>query len=174
MTIVIALTIHEFSHLIAAFILRVKLQRIKITIFGFNLSADLEGLKLFKKILLFFSGPSLNIIVFCILRYTKYYNFARINLFLFLINMIPILPLDGGNICKSILNSILESTSVCRYMIMTNCFFIVCFLVLFYFYKNWLYILLIVMAARGIIDEERHLLEKSIKLNYYKKMKRRK
>ncbi|MDD2493825.1 MAG: hypothetical protein PHE29_01395 [Tissierellia bacterium] len=174
MTIVIALTIHEFGHLIAAFLLKIKLQRFKITLFGFNLSADLENIKLYKKNILFFAGPFSNIIVFCILKYTKYYNFAQINLFLSLINMIPILPLDGGNICKTILDSIIDSISVCRYMIMTNCFFIVCFLVLFYFYKNWLYILLIIMAVRGIVNEDRHLLEKNIKLNYYKRIKRKK
>ena len=174
MTIVIALTIHEIGHLIAAFVLRIKFQRFKITLFGFNLNADLENIKLIKKIILFFSGPLFNIMVFCICQYTKYYNFAKINLFLALINMIPILPLDGGNICKSILGSIIDSISVCRYMIMTNCFFIICFLVFFYFYKNWLYILLIIMAVRGILEEERHLLEKTIKVNYYNRIKRKK
>ena len=173
MPIVIALTIHEVGHLIAASILNIKFQRIKITLLGFNLSADLENISLFKKNIIFFAGPFLNILVFCILRYTEYYSFAEINLFLSLINMIPIVPLDGGNICKSVLESIIDCNSVCRYMIMTNCFFIVCFLVIIYMYKNWFYLLLIVMAVRGIIEVNRYMLEKSIKYNYYNKFKRK-
>jgi len=171
--IVIALTIHEVGHLFAAAILNIKFQRIKITLLGFNLNADLENISLIKKNILFFAGPFINVLVFFILRYTEYYSFAEVNLFLSLINMIPIVPLDGGNICKSVLESIIDYSSVCRYMIMTNCFFIICFLMIIYMYKNWFYLLLIVMAARGIIEENRFLLEKSIKYNYYYKIKRK-
>ena len=172
MTIVIALAIHEVGHLIAAIMLNIKFQRFKITLFGFNLDADLENVSLIKKIILFFAGPFFNIIVFCMLRYTKYYNFANINIFLSIVNMIPIVPLDGGNLCKAVLESILDSMAVCRYIIMTNCFFIVCFLVIMYMYKNWMYLLLIMMAVRGILDENNHLFEKSIKYNYYNRLKK--
>lgn len=173
MTIVIALAIHEVGHLIAAALLNIKFQRVKVTLFGFNLNVDLDDISLVKKIILFFAGPLFNIIVFCTLRYTKYNNFAEINKFLSLVNMIPIVPLDGGNICKAMLERIIDYNSICRYMIMTNCFFIICFFVIIYLYKNWLFLLLIVMATRGIIEENRHLLENSIKYNYYNKIKRK-
>ena len=149
------------------------MQRVKITLFGFNLNVDLDETGLMQKIILFSAGPLINISVFYALRSTEYNNFAEINKFLSLVNMIPIVPLDGGNICKSVLESFVNYSSVCRYMIMTNCFFIICFFVLIYLYRYWLFMLLILMALRGIIDEKRHLLERSIKYNYYKKIKRK-
>lgn len=170
MTIAIALAIHEIGHLLAAALLNIKYQRIKVTLFGFNLNVDLDHTGLIKKIILFFAGPLFNIIVFCMLRDTKYSNFAEINKFLSLVNMIPVVPLDGGNICKSFLESAIDFSSVCRYMIMTNCFFIICFLVIIYLYKNWLFLLLVVMAIRGIIDENSYLFEQRIKFNYYNKI----
>jgi len=169
--IVISLAIHEFGHIIAAVVLHIKLERVKITLFGFNLNANLDEIKLIDKIILFFAGPFFNIIMFFVLRNSDY-NFAEINIFLAYINMIPIIPLDGGNICKTLLDKIIDSSSVSRYMIMTNCFFIVCFFVIIYMYHNWLYLLLIIMAIRGIMEENRYILEKDIKLNYYNKYKK--
>ncbi|MBP1924937.1 stage IV sporulation protein FB [Sedimentibacter acidaminivorans] len=171
--IVIALTIHEVGHLVAAVILKIKFQRIKITLFGFNLNANLESIKLGNKILLFFSGPFLNLVMFFILADTDYNDFADINIFLAVVNMIPVIPLDGGNICKAILEKILDGISVSRYMIMTNCFFIVCFSVIIYIRQDWFYFVLIIMAVRGIMEENRYLFEKSIKYNYYKKFRKR-
>nr|WP_312575951.1 site-2 protease family protein [Sedimentibacter sp.] len=171
--IVIALAIHEVGHLIAAIILKIKLQRIKITLFGFNLNANLENINLASKVVLFFAGPFFNLVIFFALRNTEYNGFANVNIFLASINMIPIVPLDGGNICKSMLEKIIDSSSADRYMIMTNGFFIVCFSVIMYINRNWFYFLLIIMAMRGIMEENRYLLEKNIKYNYYKKFRRR-
>jgi len=169
----IALTIHEVGHIIAAVILNIKFQMIKITLFGFNLKANLDKIKLIDKTILFFAGPFLNIVMFFIFQNTEYNAFAEINIFLAYINMIPIVPLDGGNICKAMLEKIIGSSSVCRYMIMTNCFFIVCFSVIICIYHNYLYFLLIIMAARGIMEENRFILENKIKFNYYNKLKRK-
>jgi len=169
--IIIALTIHEIGHLVAAIILKIKFQRLKITLFGFNLNANLESVNFTNKIMLFYAGPFINLVVFFILANSEYHNFASINLFLACINLIPVVPLDGGNICKAILEKILKGNSVNRYMIMTNCFFIVCFLIIIYNRLSWIYFLLIIMAIRGIIEENRYLFEKSIKHNYYKKFR---
>jgi len=51
-------------------------------------------------------------------------------------------------------------------MIMTNTFFIVCFLVIIHMYENYLYFLLILMGLKGILEENRNLIEKSITKNY--------
>lgn len=171
--IVIALTIHEIGHFIAAVILRIKFQRIKITLFGFNLNANLEATNLSKKIMLFFAGPFLNLVMFFILADTKYNGFANINIFLAGVNMIPVVPLDGGNICKAMLEKVLDGILVSRYMIMTNGFFIVCFSVIIYIRQDLFYFVLIIMAVRGIMEENRYLFEKSIKYNYYKKFRKR-
>lgn len=166
MLIIIALAAHEAAHLIAAAILKVKLDKIRITLFGFNLNTDLENISFVKKLFLFSSGPACNTILYFIFKNTKFNNFADINLFLAIINMVPIIPLDGGNISKSVLEIFLNLKSVCRYMIMTNTFFIVCFLVIIHMYENYLYFILILMGLKGILEENRFLVEKSIKKSY--------
>lgn len=171
--IIIALTIHELGHLIAIIMLNIKFQKIKITLFGFNLNIDVENISLIKKIILFFSGPFLNIIMFIVMKRTEYIEFAQINLFLACINLIPIIPLDGGNICKSILDSLIDKNSVHQYMIMTNIFFALLFLVSIYLYGNLIFLLLIIMSIKGIEDERRYMFERSVKYNYYNRIKRK-
>lgn len=166
MFIIIALAAHETAHLISAVILNIKFDKVKITLFGFNLNADLESTAFVKKLFLFLSGPACNICLYFIFRNTMYDEFADINMFLTIVNMIPIVPVDGGNICKSVLEIFLNSKAVCRYMIMTNTFFILCFLVIIHIYKNYLYFILILMGLKGIVEENRCLIEKSIRRNY--------
>ncbi|HCX63539.1 MAG TPA: hypothetical protein DHU59_14035 [Clostridiales bacterium] len=166
MHLLIALAAHETAHLLSAILLKIKFHKVKITLFGFNLNADLENLMFVKKLVLFLSGPLINFCLYFIFVDTVYEHFANMNIFLCIVNLIPIVPLDGGNICKSVLEIFLDINSVCRYMIMTNTFIIVCFMVIIYIYKNYLYFLLVVMALKGILEENRCLTEKIIRNNY--------
>ncbi len=166
MLVIIALAAHEAAHLFSAVLLNIKFDKVKITLFGFTFNADLESSSFLKKLILFVSGPVCNACLYLGFRNSNYSDFANINLFLACINMIPIVPLDGGNLCKSLFELFLDMKTLCRYMIMTNTFFIVCFLTIIYIYKNYIYFLLIVMALKGIIEENRNMLEKSIRLNY--------
>ena len=167
MLIIIALAAHEAAHILSAVLLKIKFDKFKITLFGFNFDADLENIIFIKKLLLFISGPACNLFLFLMFRNTDYNRFAEINAFLAMINMIPVVPLDGGNICKSVLEVFLDLKAVCRYMMMTNTFFIVLFLVIIHMYENYLYFLLILMCLKGILEENRNLIEKSIKRKYY-------
>jgi Zn-dependent protease len=162
MLILIALSVHEAAHIISALLLGIRFGKFKITLLGFNLNADLERNALLEKLFLFLSGPACNLL--CYFIFNK--DFAEANLFLTTVNMIPIVPLDGGNICKSVLELFLDLKAVCRYLIMTNTFFIVCFLVIIHMYENYLYFLLILMALKGILEENRCLIEKSIRRKY--------
>lgn len=166
MLILIALAAHEAAHLISAVVLKIRFDKFKITLFGFNFDADLESIAFIKKIVLFLSGPACNLGLYLLFKNTKYAEFAGVNIFLAIVNMIPIVPLDGGNICKSVLEVFLSLKAVCRYMIMTNTFFIVLFLVIIHMYEDYLYFLLILMALKGILEENKTLIEKSIKRNY--------
>lgn len=166
MLIFIALSAHEAAHIFSALLLKIQFSKFKITFLGFNIDANLERIAFVKKLLLFISGPAVNLLLYLVFKGTSYHKFAEINLFLAIINMIPIVPLDGGNICKSVLEIFLDIKSVCRYMIMTNTFFMICFLVIIHTYENYLYFLLILMALKGILEENRCLIEKSIRKNY--------
>lgn len=168
MNIIIALAAHEIFHMFAAILLNIEFSKVKITMFGFNLNADLDKTSYIKKIILFLSGPACNLCLYFGFRNTAYFDFADINLFLAYMNMIPIVPLDGGNICKTLLEIFLETNTVSRYIIMTNTFFILCFIIIIHTYKNYLYFLLICMGLKGIVEENSRLLEKSIIIRYNK------
>lgn len=168
MHLIIALAAHEVSHVFSAILLNVGFSKVRITLFGFNLNANLDDISYIKKIILFFSGPACNLCFYFGFKNTEYFDFANINLFLAYMNLIPIVPLDGGNICKTILEIFLEMKTVSRYIIMTNTFFILCFIIIIHTYKNYLYFLLIVMGLKGIVEENGNLLEKSIIIRYNK------
>lgn len=168
MQFVIALAAHEAAHLFSAVLLNIEFTKVKITLFGFNFDADLENTSYYKKIILFFAGPVSNIILYFGFKNTEYFKFANISLFLAYMNLIPIVPLDGGNICKTVLEFFLPKNMVSRYIAMTNTFFVIFFIIIIYINKNYLYFLLVVMGLKGIIEENRYLLEKSIIVRYNK------
>ncbi|NLK65259.1 MAG: hypothetical protein GX289_09205 [Tissierellia bacterium] len=166
MHLIIALLAHEVSHVFSAILLNIEFTKVKITLFGFNLNADLDNVSHAKKIILFFAGPACNLCLYFGFRNTEYFKFANINLFLAYMNLIPIVPLDGGNICKTVLEFFLDTRTVSGYITMTNAFFILYFIIIIHVYKNYLYFLLVCMGLKGIVDENRYLLEKSI-INRY-------
>jgi Zn-dependent protease len=90
------------------------------------------------------------------------------NLLLAYINLFPIVPLDGGNICKTILEIFLDTRTVSGYITMTNAFFILFFIIIIYIFKDYLFFLLVVMGLKGIVEENSYLLEKSIIAVYNK------
>lgn len=172
MILVVALAAHEVAHLFSAILLNIKFSSFKITLFGFNFDADFNKISHIKKIILFFSGPACNLFLYFGFKNSEYINFANINLFLAYMNLIPIVPLDGGNICKTVLEVFLDTQTVSSYITMTNAFFILCFIIIIHISKNYLYFLLIVMGLKGIVEENSQLLEKSILMRYNKyKMK---
>ena len=172
MNLIIALSAHEISHLFTAILLNIRFTKVRITLFGLNLNAHLETVSQAKKIILFFAGPACNFLLYFGFRNTEYLRFANMNLFLAYINLVPIVPLDGGNICKTLLELFLDAKAVSRYISMTNSFFITFFIIIIYAYKNYLYFLLVIMGLKGIVEENSYLLEKAVIKAYNKyKMK---
>lgn len=101
---------HELAHLIAAIIIGLKPSKIIFLPFGVNLKLKNNIIaSLSDEIILYLSGPFLNITLALIsLFYIKneymemfYYN----NLGLFLFNILPIIPMDGGVLAKKILSA---------------------------------------------------------------------
>lgn len=86
--------LHEMGHLISLLLFKVQPQKIKVSFYGISLKYD-NKLSKYQEILVFMSGPLMNLILFFIFK-------DIINLALFLINLYPVMPLDGGRIIYAI------------------------------------------------------------------------
>lgn len=109
--------IHECSHIIVAKLLGLKIQSIEFMPFGFftNMQASIDDYNIkfgksnlveFKKIFIVIAGPLLNLFLAFVLSSLDK-TIVYVNLVLFFFNIIPIFPLDGGRLLKSILKIIL-------------------------------------------------------------------
>ncbi len=104
-----AVFLHELAHLLAAVLIGLKPSH--ITLFAFGVNLKLKNTLVYSiadEILLYLSGPFMNIILAIIglIFYNKssYWNiFYYNNIGLFLFNLLPILPMDGGVILKKVL-----------------------------------------------------------------------
>jgi stage IV sporulation protein FB len=105
--ILITLIVHELGHLIAAFLVKVKVERCVIMPYGGEIElASGASLNPKKQLIIALGGPIATcccILVSPILDPLFAEPFLKLQLILLLINLIPIWPLDGGRIVFSII-----------------------------------------------------------------------
>lgn len=101
--------LHELSHLIVAILLKAKIRSLSFSLCGccLELESDIFNNNIYIDIIIKLAGPLLNL-VFLLLVENKYIYY--INLILLLINIIPIMPLDGFYILRDILEMIFKNT----------------------------------------------------------------
>ena len=97
--------LHEMGHILTMFFCGATIKKITVSLFGISLDTDLSALSLAKKLMIFAAGPVINFAVAACcfahlsIRFQLYVFFAgAVSLALGLINLMPILPLDGGNV----------------------------------------------------------------------------
>ena len=108
----ISITAHEIGHLITSKLFNIKIGKPKLGLFGYSIKEFKTNslAKPIHKIMIFLSGPVFNFIL-AILFYNlgKFYKISfymvYTNLLIGIINLFPILPLDGGNILSCILEN---------------------------------------------------------------------
>ena len=99
--------LHEFSHLLVRIIVGGKPKSFNINPFGASIEFYSYGKNnFFHKIFFYLSGPILNLALAILFYYLEIGNnrlkIVYINIALCFFNLLPILPLDGGNIIKEI------------------------------------------------------------------------
>ena len=112
--------IHELGHLMAGILCGMKPERLEIKPYGVSISFKLfpkdynikigKGSKLeIKKIFVAIAGPIINLLITLIIVHIPIEIFTKLmiiyaNVLIMIFNLLPIYPLDGGRIIKSILH----------------------------------------------------------------------
>lgn len=118
---VISIVLHECAHALTAFLFRQKLQSIEITPLGAVLRMEItSGLSASKKLFILLSGPMMSwclcaisiVAVRCGFPVEISWYFFIGNLAIFVLNLVPALPLDGGRVLLLILERLFPSKYV--------------------------------------------------------------
>ncbi len=117
--------LHELGHLTAALLIGLKPSRISLHPFGVNLRLKSTFVySLADEIILYISGPLVNIILALIFNTVFHNTYAfSVNIALFITNILPIIPLDGGNILKKVI-SFKAGETIASYIIRISSFLI--------------------------------------------------
>ena len=132
--------IHELGHLLAGLLMGFKPKSLEVAPYGFSISFEgyskgmaKEKTWALKRIFIAFAGPLTNLLIilaiylylFIVKDINAYYVELIIysNILIFIFNMLPIYPLDGGRIIKEIINIIYgtEKSYTYTYKISKGC-----------------------------------------------------
>ncbi len=117
--IFVSLLVHELGHALAASLFK-KPARIDLVAFGGVTSYPLGGLSYKKQFLIVFAGPLFGFFLFLASLYLSTFSFFQsslllfsslrvfvfVNLFWTILNLLPVLPLDGGQLLRILLEGI--------------------------------------------------------------------
>jgi Zn-dependent protease len=101
-SIFVAVLLHELAHTAVAKKLNHPVEYVYLDIFNGAAAIDTTYSSYRDTILIVIAGPLTNLILSLIGFYLGLNIFVSINLFLFIFNILPIYPMDGGRICKAI------------------------------------------------------------------------
>ncbi len=123
---------HELSHTAAALCIGLRIDKITFYAFGVNLKLKNKFVhSLVDELILYLAGPLFNVVFALVMLFA--YSFFKteflrylyyMNVVLFAVNMLPILPLDGGIILKKIITyfwSDKKAKSIMRLLSITIC-----------------------------------------------------
>ena len=101
----LSLSLHELGHLTALWLCRTPVHKLHFTLSGTLIHAAPQGYR--QEIITVLAGPLMNLLIAALLLH-KMPGAALLNLGLFLYNLLPIYPLDGGRLLRAVLYLLLE------------------------------------------------------------------
>lgn len=114
---ILAAVCHELGHIGALLVCRKKILRVNIGIAGAVM--ETEPLGYTQELFCAVMGPAINLLLFCIFLHTNF-MFSFVNLLLLGYNLLPVYPLDGGRILRSLLLLLLPELIVARIVHVTG------------------------------------------------------
>ena len=153
---------HEIAHMILGIIFKMKPNKLEINPFGFSISFNNESNKI-KEVFVALAGPVMNVGLAILCQHIKF-RYITIeeavysNILIFLFNMLPIYPLDGGRIVKGLLHikmgeikaeKLANKISYITTILLT----IFCSITVYYF-QNFAIFLICIFLWRMVLEEK--------------------
>ncbi len=135
------------------------------------MNIDTIDMAFYEKIILYASGPIINVFTYKIAKIYNFEIFAIINFYIAVLNIFPIIPLDGGNILKSVFEIFNNKLRASKIMICVNYVFILIICIMMFQNPNILKFSFIIISLRGIKEEKNNILNYKIRKTYLKLIK---
>lgn len=102
LSIFVTVLVHELAHTAVAKKFNHYVEHVYLDLLNGAAAIDTTYSPYNQTILIVAAGPLSNLVLFFIGSYLGLDIFAQVNMFLFIFNILPIYPMDGGRICKAI------------------------------------------------------------------------
>ena len=126
-----SMLLHEGAHALAAAAIGLRISHIALYPFGVNLRLKNKMVaRTSDELLLYLSGPAVNALIALFALYIRHDFLYRTNTLLFVLNLLPVYPLDGGCILKRLLSGRFGSLAAVRVMRAVSAVFALLFIAL--------------------------------------------
>ena len=137
--------LHEICHLLMAYYFHFEIEKIEILPFGAYLSlSDFYFHPILHELCVVLAGPCSHLLIYLLIQsltqdiYQDY--LLSINMFVFLFNLLPIYPMDGGRVISLVLQSIMDLKKA-LYLSLKISVFVFCILAVCYVQINTIVII---------------------------------
>lgn len=160
--------LHEFGHITMAKSLGVRIDSITLMPYGACVNGNVDYLDSVDNIKLSLAGPFINISFALLLTalwwlypasYGYTYYLSSINIAIFLVNLLPCYPLDGGRVLVCLLKKSKKAEKITRFLgIIFSCILFVLFVVSIFYEINisllFISLFILVGAVKGIKEQK--------------------
>jgi len=171
--ITIIILVHEAGHVIGALYYKWKIDKIIILPFGgITLFNELLNRKIKEEYIILILGPLFQIIFYLILLLLNIENnlYKNYNYFILLLNLLPILPLDGSKLLNIIFNKFFSFKQSHLLSIYISFITILLIIISCFFYSNLVIFIFVIFLFTKVIDEikkHNYILNKFFYERYY-------